>query len=249
MRDPRTLRPLRSYPGFGWAGALSPDGRTFAFGSADGSVRFIDLRTGEQRTGLGRHTAAVDRLMFTPDGRFLVTAGEDSNVIVWDVEAAEAGETLEGHTGRVAGLTLDRRGRALFTAAADGTVITWDLVGRPAPRPALRRRQRLRLLAVDGDQPRRPHARHGQRRRGRERRRHANAARHRLPIANGPPPGNPSAPAFGPPGTLIVSSFDGYLARVDARTGRVTGRFTGHRDSPLHADHQRGRPDRGHRRV
>jgi hypothetical protein len=55
--------------------------------------------------------------------------------------------------------------------------------------------------------------------------------RRRLAIADGPAPGAPSAPAFGPPGTLIVSSFDGFLARVDARTGRVTGRFAGHRDS------------------
>ena len=159
VRDPRTLRPLRSFPGFAWAGALSPDGRTFAAGSADGSVRFIDLRTGRQRIALGRHKASVDRAQFTPDGRFLITAGEDSDVIVWDVKAAAAGETLEGHAGRVAGLALDRRGQTLYTAAADGTVITWDLSGRRRLGRPFDARQRLRPLPLDGHQPRRPHAR------------------------------------------------------------------------------------------
>ena len=75
VRDPRTLRPLRRFPGFALSGALSPDGRTFAAGDADGSVHFLDLRTGRQRTALGRHTASVDRAQFTADGRFLVTVG------------------------------------------------------------------------------------------------------------------------------------------------------------------------------
>ena len=111
VRDARTLRPLRRFPGFAWADALSPDGRTFAVGRTDGSVRFLDLRTGEQRTALGRHRAAVDNAQFTPDGRFLVTAGEDSTAIVWDVTAAAAVEFLDGHAGPVAALAVDRCGR------------------------------------------------------------------------------------------------------------------------------------------
>jgi WD40 repeat protein len=40
----------------------------------------------------------------------------------------------------------------------------------------------------------------------------------------------PYAPAFGSPGTLVVSGAGGFLALVDARTGRVTSRLRGHRD-------------------
>ena len=130
VRDPRTLRPLRRFRGFALSGALSPDGRTFAAGDADGSVHFLDLRTGRQRTALGRHTASVDRAQFTADGRFLITSGEDAAAIVWNVKTATVADTFEGHAGRVAGLAVDRSGQTLYTAAADGTVITWDLAGR-----------------------------------------------------------------------------------------------------------------------
>jgi WD40 repeat protein len=148
----------------------------------------------------------------------------------WDVEAAEAGEVLEGHRGRVPGLALDPRGRTLFTAAADGTVITWDLVGdrrlgRPFdagtgsdfwPATAISRDGRTLVTANDDGAVSVVDTR--------------TLRRRRLALAGGPSPGTPSSPAFGPPGTLIVSSFDGFLARADARSGRVTGRFAGHRD-------------------
>jgi WD40 repeat protein/DNA-binding SARP family transcriptional activator len=240
VRDPRTLRPLRSYPGFAWAGALSPDGRTFAAGGADGSVRFIDLRTGRQRTALGRHAAPVDRVLFTPDGRSLITAGEDSTAIVWDVRTGAAGDTFQGHAGRVTGLALDGRGRTLFTAAADGTVITWDLVGdrrlgRPFdagsgsdlfPSTVISRDGRTLLTAQDDASVSIIDTR--------------TLTHRRLAIAGAPPPDapsaprfTPSAPAFGPRGTIVVSSFDGFLALVDSRTGRVVGRLKGHRDLVL----------------
>ena len=62
----------------------------------------------------------------------------------------------------------------------------------------------------------------------------------RLPVVGGPSPASPSAPldapsapAFGPRGTLIVAGVDGFLGLVDARTGRVMGRLRGHRDLVL----------------
>ena len=43
--DPATLRVLRTHPVGGHAGAVSADGRRFALGSQDGSVRLFDLET------------------------------------------------------------------------------------------------------------------------------------------------------------------------------------------------------------
>ena len=91
VRDARTLRPLRRFPALAFAGAVSPDARTFAIGGQDGSVRFLDLRTGKLRTASGRHAGAVQSAVFTADGRFLVTVGDDANAIVWDV-ARRAGD-------------------------------------------------------------------------------------------------------------------------------------------------------------
>ena len=53
IRDARTLRVLRRMPVGAQYTALSPDGRTLLLGGADGSVRFVDLRTGKVRLASG----------------------------------------------------------------------------------------------------------------------------------------------------------------------------------------------------
>ena len=61
----------------------------------------------------------------------------------------------------------------------------------------------------------------------------ATLRRRSLPIRGAPavPPAAAATPAFGPRGKLaVVSGVDGFLALVDARTGRVLARLRGHRD-------------------
>jgi WD40 repeat protein len=70
-----------------------------AIGGEDGSVRLVDLETGEQRAAVGSHVAEVLGARFTPDGRTLVTTGAGDDVIVWDVQRATAVETLPGNPG------------------------------------------------------------------------------------------------------------------------------------------------------
>ena len=110
-----------------------------AIGGDDGSVRLIDLATGEKREALGRHGAEVFGARFTPDGRTLVTTGADSSVILWDVRRASARETLSGQPGRVLTPQITRDGRTLYTAGPGAAVFVWDLAepgasaGRSAP--------------------------------------------------------------------------------------------------------------------
>jgi WD40 repeat protein len=127
--DARTLRPLKVLPGRAERAALSPDDRTMLVGGRDGSVRFLDLATGNIRIASGRHTGAVVGAAFSADGRTALTAGEDNRVIVWNVERAAAGETLEGNTAPITGLAISRDGQTLYTGALDGKVIVWDLSG------------------------------------------------------------------------------------------------------------------------
>ena len=232
VRDARTLRAVRSFPGDGVAGALSPGGRLFATGGDDGSVRVLDLRTGRARTAAGRHDAPVRDVRFTPDGRFLVSAGDDATVIVWDVARATALETFTGHSGAIAGLAVGPGGRRVYSAGADGTLITWDLagngrLGRPfeAGRTSGDRvlettispdGRTLATQQADGtislvDLP---------------------TLRSRtVPLAGASADtATPYAPAFGPHGTLVVAGTDGLLALADAHTGRILKRMRGHRD-------------------
>jgi WD40 repeat protein len=54
--------------------------------------------------------------------------------------------------------------------------------------------------------------------------------RRSLPIRGAPAVPPAYAPAFGPRGKLVVSGVNGFLALVDARSGRVLARLRGHRD-------------------
>jgi WD40 repeat protein/DNA-binding SARP family transcriptional activator len=105
----------------------SPDGRTMALGEADGSVRFVDLRTGKEMAGAGGHTAAVQSLGFTPDSKTAISTGDDGRVLIWDIASATVTQDLAGHGGSVNSQAND--GRTLYTASSDGTIFAWDLSG------------------------------------------------------------------------------------------------------------------------
>jgi WD40 repeat protein len=129
LRDAATLRPLRRYRVDSRAGAsaVSPDGRLAALGAPDGSVRFLDLRSGKVRRASGRHGAPVRDARFTPNGRTLVTAGEDAKVMVWNVAEASPSETLEGHAGLVRAVAVSPDSTTAYSASVDGSAIVWDL--------------------------------------------------------------------------------------------------------------------------
>jgi WD40 repeat protein len=212
--------------------ALGPDGTTLAVGDAEGVVRFVDLREGTAATAAGRHDGAVTGAQFSADGDFLVTLGDDANAIVWDVARRAAGERLEGHAGRVLAAALDERATTLHTAGLDSSVITWDLVGdrrlgRPfdlgrgigqegAGYPATAISRDGRTLVTD---------------QGRGRLSLIDTSRltpRGLTIAGSESAVN--APAFVAGGRVAVAGYEGFLALVDPRTGRIERRLRGHRD-------------------
>ncbi len=127
--DPEPLRVVRSWPVGDSAGAVSPDGRSFALGSEAGRVRLLDLDSGQIRRLRGRHEGPVFRMRFTPDGRTLVTSGQQGQLFAWDAERGRIAQRFEGHTGGIEGLDITGDGRTLITASDDTRAILWDLVG------------------------------------------------------------------------------------------------------------------------
>jgi WD40 repeat protein/DNA-binding SARP family transcriptional activator len=126
--DPERLEIVRTHEVGDFSGAVSPDGRALALGSAAGRVRLLDLRSGEVRSFSGRHQGGMQTMAFTPDARRLVTAG-NAQVTVWDVSRGAIAERLAGHSGSIWGLDLSADGRTALTAAYDGRAILWDLAG------------------------------------------------------------------------------------------------------------------------
>ena len=161
IRDARTLRVLKTWPEGAAHASLGPNDRTLLLGGSDGSVRFLDLVTGEVRRAAGSHDGAVVRAAFSATGRIAVTAGEDQRAMVWDVRRAAAIDTLAGHTGQITGLAITRDDRTLYSSALDGKVLIWDLagdrrLGRPFPTGRDDSRQQRIDIGAPGELPSSP---------------------------------------------------------------------------------------------
>jgi WD40 repeat protein len=128
IRDARTLALRQTIAGRADSIALSPDDRTLLVGGHDGSVRFVDLPSGEARSFPG-HESAVVAAAFSRDGRSAATGGRDNRIQTWDVRRGTVRETLTGHTAQVVGLAFSRDGRTLYSAGSDGKPLIWDLTG------------------------------------------------------------------------------------------------------------------------
>jgi RNA polymerase sigma factor (sigma-70 family) len=76
---------LTGHSGMVCDAAVSPDGRTLASGSMDGTVRLWDLPSGKQIARLAGHRGGVLCVAFSPDGTRVVSGGTDATALVWDV--------------------------------------------------------------------------------------------------------------------------------------------------------------------
>lgn len=69
---------------------VSPDGLTLAAVTVDKTLKFFDLKTGQEITTLGTaHGTQIYGVAFAPDGRTITTASEDGGMYVWRTATPE----------------------------------------------------------------------------------------------------------------------------------------------------------------
>lgn len=76
---------LRGHKGPTGSVAFAPDGTIVASGSSDGTIRFWDPKTGNERGCFDWQIGRIHVVAFAPDG-MRAAAGGDDGIVIWDVD-------------------------------------------------------------------------------------------------------------------------------------------------------------------
>ncbi|HLO33844.1 MAG TPA: TIR domain-containing protein [Anaerolineales bacterium] len=121
--------PLKGHTGSITSLSFSPDGKTLASASADGTSILWDLATGQ---AIGKPlrgyttTSSGEGVAFSPDGKMLAFAS--STIHLWDLETQPPlDQLLIGHKSLVNSVAFSPDGMLLASGSADRTIILWNL--------------------------------------------------------------------------------------------------------------------------
>jgi WD40 repeat protein len=106
--------------------AFSPDGRTLAAGSENGTIMLWDAASGTEIRTLQGHSSSVNSVAFSPDGRTLASGSGDNTIKLWDAESGDEIRTLQGHSDMVWSVAFSTDGRTLASGSYDNTIKLWD---------------------------------------------------------------------------------------------------------------------------
>ena len=110
--------------------AFSPKGDQLASGSADTTIMFWDLETGEVASPSEGHWATVTTMKFSDDGGFLLSGGLDNKIRDLRSEGGKTTATFQGNMSGVRGTAYTPKGDATLSASDDGTVRAWDMANQ-----------------------------------------------------------------------------------------------------------------------
>jgi WD40 repeat protein/DNA-binding CsgD family transcriptional regulator/GTPase SAR1 family protein len=106
--------------------AFSSDGKWFATGDVDGSVRLWHVADGKfYLMWQGKHTSWVRSVVFNPEGTILASGGGDQAITLWDVKTGQCLKTLMD-SAPVRTVAFNNTGSLLASGSDDHAVRLWD---------------------------------------------------------------------------------------------------------------------------
>ena len=132
-QEPKLRATLQGHTQSVVAVAFSPDNKTLASASYDGTLKLWDMTTGKERATLGEYRGCLGCVAFSPDGKTLASGAIGSpgdlpdlkQVKLWDVATGKVRTTLEGDAYFVHSVAFSPDGKTL--ASVNGDVTLWDL--------------------------------------------------------------------------------------------------------------------------
>ena len=109
--------------------AFSPVDDTLASGSADGTIRLWNFKTGALLKILTGHRGWVYSVAFSPDGKTIASGSYDSTLRLWDAATGEHLNTFTGHSSVVLSVAFSPDGQTLASGSAsdEETIRLWDV--------------------------------------------------------------------------------------------------------------------------
>jgi len=118
--------------GYGYAAAVSPDGRLIAYGSYWHYLAIHEVLTGKTVRLFNKLLPdGAGTLAFSPDGRTLAWSGwQQPTIHLLELATGKERHRFEGHKRRVTSLAFSGDGRTLISGSEDTTALVWDSTGR-----------------------------------------------------------------------------------------------------------------------
>lgn len=125
-----------------YALAFNPDGRRLAVGScipngrgvAEGTLRILDTRTGDEVLSTRGHEGFVHGLAFSPDGHKLASVGAprspygrtgDNTLKIWNAATGEQITSIPAHSEAGSGVAWSPDGQRIISVGNDGALRVW----------------------------------------------------------------------------------------------------------------------------